>query len=105
MKRKLQTLKPRLQPLPPRLAYAPPPSRAPGYRKTGRAGVADRDRIRRRDDGLCQACLERNLVTLGTQVDHVIPLHKGGLDVDQNKRLLCDECHLAKSANELKAGA
>jgi len=64
--------------------------------------VKDRERIRMRDKGLCQACLGRNIVTLGTQVDHIIPLHKGGPDTDANKRLLCDECHAAKSKIDLQ---
>ncbi len=55
-----------------------------------------------RDNGLCQACLDRNVVTLGTQVDHTIPLHKGGPDTDANKRLLCNECHAAKTLEDLK---
>ena len=88
--------------LAPRLAPQPPPSRASDYRLRGRAGVAARDRIRRRDNGLCQACLDRHLVTPGTEVDHIVPLSKGGADIDSNKRLLCVPCHVAKTANDLR---
>jgi len=101
-KPRLQTLKPRVTLIDGRLSALPAPSQADGYRLRGRAGVAARDRIRCRDNGLCQACLERGLITLGTQVDHIMPLHRGGPDTDANKRLLCHECHAAKTANDLR---
>lgn len=62
--------------------------------------MRDRERIRTRDKGLCQACLEAGRVTLGTQVDHKVPLSAGGSDADDNKWLLCDACHKAKSRAE-----
>ena len=71
-----------------------------GQRKTGRQGVKDRDRIKRRDCGLCQTCLECGVIRQGTEVDHTIPLSQGGADSDENKRLLCTQCHKAKSARE-----
>jgi 5-methylcytosine-specific restriction endonuclease McrA len=94
---KLQTLGPRVPMLDARTV-------APHHmdRKRGRAGVVDRERIRTRDHGLCQRCARRNLVTLGTQVDHVVALEDGGPDTDDNKELLCDPCHLEKT-NEDRA--
>lgn len=71
-----------------------------GRRKTGRQGVADRERIRRRDHGLCQEHLKRGILVQGTQVDHIIRLDAGGPDTDSNKQLLCDACHKAKSRHE-----
>ncbi len=73
-----------------------------GLRKTGRKGVKDRDRIRARDCGLCQQCLANGKVVKGSQVDHIIALCDGGQDSDDNKQLLCDDCHTAKSRDEAR---
>lgn len=69
-------------------------------RKRGRAGVADRERIRRRDNGLCQSCLRAGRVTLGDDVDHIIGLAQGGTDDDSNKELKCYDCHTDKTARD-----
>jgi 5-methylcytosine-specific restriction protein A len=69
-------------------------------RKRGSAGVRDRNRIRQRDCGLCQQCQAAGKVALGVQVDHKVPLWAGGSDEDDNKWLLCDPCHDAKTAQE-----
>jgi len=69
-------------------------------RVTGHRGVAARNRIRRRDSGVCQLCGR-----LGAHVDHVVPLSQGGSDDDENKQLLCVECHDAKSRAERGLGA
>lgn len=106
---RLKTLKPRvstiaisrLQPLQP---VNSPRHGSAGLRKTGRRGMEDRERIRRRDKGLCQEHLKRGMLILGTQVDHVIPLSAGGPDTDENKQLLCDECHKEKSRAECAGG-
>lgn len=58
----------------------------------------------RRDNGLCQACLERGLVTAAEHVDHIVPLSAGGADTDENKRCLCASCHKAKSRAEQRGG-
>lgn len=94
----IPTLKPRIQMQGHRLASAKV------ERKRGWTGMRDRNRIRQRDNGLCQACLDKNIVTIGTEVDHIIPLHKGGPDTDDNKQLLCDPCHVAKTRQERGAG-
>lgn len=67
--------------------------------------MKDRERIKRRDNGVCQQCLENGVIREGSEVDHIIPLSQGGQDTDENKRLLCTPCHKAKSAKERrKAG-
>lgn len=91
---KLTTLKSRLQTVGPRLS-ALPVATGTVERKRGSAGVRDRDRIRKRDCGLCQECGH-----LGQDVDHDKPLWAGGSDEDDNKRVLCDVCHKAKSKIE-----
>lgn len=96
---KLQTLKPRLQTLGSKLQTV---ATRPGTveRKRGYAGVKDRERIRERDQGLCQQCLRNGIGRTGWPVDHIVPLWKGGSDEDDNKELLCDDCHDAKTARE-----
>lgn len=91
---KLTTLKSRLSTVGTRLSVLPV-SAGTVERKRGSAGVRDRDRIRRRDCGLCQNCGH-----LGQDVDHDKPLWAGGSDQDDNKRVLCDVCHKAKSKLE-----
>jgi 5-methylcytosine-specific restriction protein A len=101
---KLQTLKPRLQAAGNRLATLAPVRPDTVQRKRGYAGVKDRQRIRARDNGLCQQCRREGRITIGYPVDHIVPLWKGvergGTDADSNKETLCDPCHDAKSARE-----
>jgi 5-methylcytosine-specific restriction protein A len=95
---KLRTLPPRLKPASlTRLAPAPV---ALVERKRGSAGVRDRNAIRARDFGLCQACKAQGRVSLGAAVDHKVPLWAGGSDEPSNKWLLCTACHDSKSARE-----
>lgn len=74
-------------------------------RKRGSAGVRDRNRIRARDCGLCQACKAKGVVALGVAVDHKVPLWAGGSDAESNKWLLCQPCHDAKTAEEARQRA
>ncbi|WP_374001135.1 HNH endonuclease [Massilia sp. CFBP 13647] len=74
-------------------------------RKRGSAGVRDRERIRLRDCGLCQACAVKGITAVGIDVDHKIPLWAGGSDHESNKWLLCTTCHNEKSAAEAKRRA
>jgi 5-methylcytosine-specific restriction endonuclease McrA len=97
---KLLTLKPRLQAISTaRIAVL---TAQPDVieRKRGSAGVRDRNEIKARDHGLCQACKRMGKTTLGEVVDHIEPLHLGGSDESCNKELLCATCHDAKSARE-----
>jgi 5-methylcytosine-specific restriction protein A len=60
-------------------------------------------RIRKRIlsvEPLCVACKEQGRVTVATEVDHILALHKGGADTDENRQPLCSACHLAKSIDE-----
>jgi len=96
---KLQTLKPRLQVAGNRIPVLK--MRAGTVeRKRGSAGVKDRERIRTRDNGLCQACRREHKVSIGVDVDHIVPLWEGGSDHDDNKELLCAEHHQQKSTAE-----
>lgn len=98
---KLQTLRPRLQAAGNRLPTLTPQRPDTVQRVRGWRGVKDRERIRERDCGLCQECLRQGRTSVGTVVDHKVPLWKGGSDDDSNKELLCQTpCHDAKSARE-----
>ena len=72
----------------------------PTPRKRGRQALADRARVMRRDKGLCQECLARGTLTLAVEVDHIVPLFKGGDDSDDNKAAICREHHIEKSLTE-----
>lgn len=48
----------------------------------------------------CRMCLDKGLEVLAQEVDHVIPLHAGGPDIDSNTQNLCIPCHAAKSRRD-----
>ncbi|WP_432702679.1 HNH endonuclease [Lysinibacillus sphaericus] len=65
-----------------------------------------RDLIRIRDNGLCIECLNQKRITVGTIVDHIIPIKQNWnkrLDED-NLQLLCQSCHNKKTGTERKEG-
>ena len=47
---------------------------------------------------LCVACDERGVVTMGTELDHIVPVFRGGSNEDSNLQWLCTECHREKTA-------
>jgi 5-methylcytosine-specific restriction protein A len=53
-----------------------------------------------RTNGLCERCLDRDIVRLATVVDHIVPLALGGEDVDDNTRNLDDACHAEVTAEQ-----
>lgn len=95
---KLTTLKPRLKAA--SLSRIKPAPSSAVERKTGSVGVRNRNRIRERDSGLCQACKREGKVTIGVDVDHIKPLWAGGSDEDDNKELLCLSHHQEKTKAE-----
>lgn len=49
----------------------------------------------------CVACLAKGVKELATELDHVIPLFKGGVDDDSNRQGLCSACHEAKTREDM----
>ena len=66
----------------------------------GTAWDKTRERILRRDCGLCQPCKRRGLLTTALQVDHIVPKAAGGTDAWTNLQAICNECHNRKTATE-----
>ncbi|WP_250518540.1 HNH endonuclease signature motif containing protein [Caballeronia sp. ATUFL_M1_KS5A] len=50
---------------------------------------------------LCAVCLAAGLVIQADEVDHVLPLFKGGTDHPSNLQSLCTLCHEAKTRDDL----
>ncbi len=58
-----------------------------------------REKIKQRDNYTCQQCGlstndEKNLLL---EIDHIIPLSKGGMSTEENLQTLCANCNLGKS--------
>ena len=69
-------------------------------RLRGRPWERIRQRVLQRDDYLCVECLKAGRVELAREVDHIVPLHKGGIDAESNLQSLCFACHQTKSERE-----
>jgi 5-methylcytosine-specific restriction enzyme A len=72
---------------------------APGERIRGRRGQKLR-RQRLEREPTCRLCAAEGIVKAATVPDHIQPLGKGGLDVDENVRGLCDDHHREVTAEE-----
>ena len=59
-----------------------------------------RERIMRRDKGLCQPCKRDLRIAIATEVDHIICKEAGGTDDEANLQAICRACHKAKTARE-----
>jgi 5-methylcytosine-specific restriction protein A len=66
----------------------------------GAAWDATRQRILRRDNGLCQECLRKGRIEPGNQVDHIIPRARRGGEGDDNLETLCKPHHDDKTARD-----
>lgn len=67
---------------------------------TGRPWRRLREQVLQRDKYLCQVCLSLDRLTEAQEVDHILPLAKGGTDKPDNLQSICTPCHKAKTANE-----
>lgn len=67
-----------------------------------------RERIRERDEGLCQPCLKAGRTTIGMQCDHITSKAQARtmgwttqqIEADSNLQWICTDCHLEKTARE-----
>lgn len=50
---------------------------------------------------LCVDCDRQGRIRLADQVDHIVPLAKGGTDAFNNLQGLCVECHQIKTALDM----
>lgn len=71
-------------------------SNRPTPRLRGRAGRKQRDRRLKRTNYLCEDCQAEGITRLADEVHHIVPLHKGGPDTDDNTANLCAEHHLKR---------
>ena len=49
---------------------------------------------------LCEQCQTQGRVTPAQEVDHIIPLERGGTHDEANLQALCKQCHSSKTARE-----
>jgi 5-methylcytosine-specific restriction enzyme A len=52
-------------------------------------------------DPLCAECKRQGRIKLAEEIDHIIPLHKGGTYEDSNLQGLCKPCHQEKTAADM----
>ena len=50
---------------------------------------------------LCISCQAKGLVRLAEELDHIVPISKGGTNDDDNLQMLCKECHYHKTLDDL----
>ena len=72
-----------------------------GERIRGRQWMAIRARVLS-DAPLCPMCAAEGRVGAATEVDHVVPLHRGGGNDRANLVGLCRAHHAVKSADEAR---
>jgi 5-methylcytosine-specific restriction endonuclease McrA len=94
MKPSIPSLKPRIATLDTRQGSSAAVERIRGYRL-----IKIRERILLRDGYACRVC---GRVSVDLIVDHVVPLHLGGAESDENRQSLCGDCHDRKSEQEEK---
>ena len=77
--------------------YKPWSTGSAGKGRGGRPWRRTRDRILKRDKGLCQPCMRKGFVFPASEVDHIIEKTDGGTDDDSNLEAICNPCHTAKT--------
>ena len=50
---------------------------------------------------LCANCQRMGRIEPAVEVDHIVPLYRGGADAHHNRQGLCVECHKAKTLDDL----
>lgn len=52
-------------------------------------------------DPCCAVCMAAGRVRAATDLDHIIPLFKGGTNIESNLQCLCGDCHRDKTAADM----
>jgi 5-methylcytosine-specific restriction protein A len=92
----IATIAPRLSTLDTRVG-----SPAAVERIRGREHSRIRQRILVRDGAACRKCG----CGLNLEIDHIVPLHLGGAESDENRQVCCKSCHQKKTEQEEKERA
>lgn len=50
---------------------------------------------------LCLMCQKQGIIRAAAEVDHIVPLFKGGTDDMDNLQGLCTECHKTKTLHDV----
>lgn len=58
-----------------------------------------RGKVAKRDNYTCQICGKRMQDGVGLQIDHIIPVAKGGKSIMSNLQVLCSKCNGRKGGN------
>ena len=58
-----------------------------------------REQIAIRDNYTCQICGKYMPDEVGLQIDHIVPVAKGGKSIPENLQVLCSKCNGKKSSN------
>lgn len=56
-----------------------------------------RGKIAKRDNYTCQHCGKYMPDGVGLQIDHIVPISKGGKSIPENLQVLCSKCNGSKS--------
>jgi 5-methylcytosine-specific restriction protein A len=97
---RLTTLKPRIPSLGSSLSTGPKPQTSYGQGRGGRPWRRKRDQVLLRDQYLCQCEDCGGKRYFADEVDHIVPLSRGGTDDLSNLRAINKDCHKAKTARE-----
>lgn len=73
---------------------------SPSKRRTGRWLQRERERYFKLYP-LCKRCESKRRIAAATELDHIVPLFKGGKDIRANKQGLCTPCHAEKTAEDM----
>jgi 5-methylcytosine-specific restriction protein A len=80
----------------PRAPDTRPARQARGYTRTWEKLRA----IVLQEEPLCQICKAQGITEVATEVDHIVPLSKGGTNERSNLQSLSKSCHSKKTARE-----
>ena len=69
-------------------------------RISGNSLYAIMKRFERAHPRVCAECRRQGLVGFGDELDHIVPLHLGGKESDDNRQWICREHHAEKTARE-----